>query len=123
MGPFWDLFFGIVFVLIFSAFGFSLGNYWYDNLEVELSFLEMEQAISDLKRKKKGVDPKKPRDRINELYKKHLNCVSFLWGYLKLVWGGITSCFTQLWRSLRNCLGFEEESMMNDEFKSDTINE
>jgi hypothetical protein len=63
IGPIVNFIVGIFIIIGFAIFGFALGNHIYDNPEVELSFLEMEQAISDLKRKQKGGEPKVLRDR------------------------------------------------------------
>lgn len=85
---------GAVIIFCFAAFGFGLGNYWYDNVEVELSFIEMEDAISDLKRKKKGESKKKPRDRTQELMSMHTSCFSKMWNCIKWIWTGFVSCLS-----------------------------
>jgi hypothetical protein len=113
---------GVIIIILCAMFGFSLGNHWYDNAEVELSFIEMEQAISDLKRKRKGETLKPPRDRNKELYEMHVSFLSKIWRFIKLCWRGFCSCMSQFWRSFRNCLGFEEgEDMMSEQPKSVTL--
>lgn len=87
----YKLIIGIFLILVFAAFGFALGNHWYDNPEVELSFLEMEQAISDLKRRQKGAEPKQ-RDRNKELYDLNVTFITKIWKFFKAIWGGICSC-------------------------------
>jgi hypothetical protein len=115
---------GLIIIVSFAIFGFSLGNHWYDNQEVELSFIEMEQAISDLKRKKKGETVKPPRDRNKELYELHTSCLTKVWGFIVFLYRGLCNCLFQLWRSFRNCLGFEEgEDMMHEQPKSVLIKE
>jgi hypothetical protein len=107
-----------------AIFGFSLGNHWYDNPEVELSFIEMEQAISDLKRKQKGEKLKPIRDRNKELLDIQVSCISKVWNCFVAIWKGFCNCLYQFWRSVRNCLGFEQgEDMMYSEVKSVSINE
>jgi len=63
IGAYLNFFVGLFIIIGFAVFGFALGNHLYDNSEVELSFLEMEQAISDLKRKQKGGEQKPLRNR------------------------------------------------------------
>lgn len=124
LGPTMSFIIGIFIVLGFAIFGFALGNHIYDNPEVEISFLEMEQAISDLKRRNKG-EKYKPRDRNRELVDiVHKSFIQKIIGCFSYFWAGICNCMFQLWRSIRNCLGYEEgEDMSVEQPKSYTIQE